>query len=303
MATGYYDLNGVYRYGESDPIALMSDFMNLGQASNSAAISNDRARISFLEQSVEQASTFVASSQASRDSYWGIPATATARLALQNKGARTVRTDLGVTQQYFAATTDGGTNSGGRQIAGWYMINNMGQQMIPTTVTAVTGTASANYEGEVSYTGCTAVYIQGCFTDQFRNYTIRITNNSATVAAAALFRWVSGSTAVTTGYYTQGLKAGPAATLTNWNYNVPATEHLMCNIDPGYNSGTYVATVSAFNPKASNPSYSIVEAYSATSSFVLQHSGAAHDSTSRDGFYIGVNAGNMTGTVTVYGWN
>jgi len=104
MATGYYDANGIWRYGEGDSIALFSDLLNLGQASNSAAVSSDRSRISFLEQSVEQSSTFVASSQAARDSYWGVPSTSAQELALQNKGARTVRTGSQITLTRISST-------------------------------------------------------------------------------------------------------------------------------------------------------------------------------------------------------
>ena len=304
MATGYYDANGIWRYGESDSIALFSDLLNLGQASNSAAISSDRSRISFLEQSVEQASTFVASSQAARDSYWGIPANATARLELQNKGARTVRTDLGVTQQYFAATTDGGSNPGGREVAGWFMVNNMGQQMIPTSVTAVSGTISANAEGEVSYTSCTAFYVSGVFTNQFRNYTIKINNNLASTGTV-LLRWANGGTASASGYFTNGLRAGGGVSLNNWNTGFNVTEHVLCTTDNGYNSGQFAGKIEAFDPKSSNSTYALAAFHSvqAGAGFAMFESGSAQATTQYNGFYIGITAGNMTGNVTVYGWN
>ena len=64
----------------------------------------------------------VAASQAARDTHWGIPSTAPARLALQALGAITVRTDTGNTERYYANATDGGTNPGGKPTAGWYNI-------------------------------------------------------------------------------------------------------------------------------------------------------------------------------------
>lgn len=64
----------------------------------------------------------VASSSAARNAHWGTPANATQRLALQNLGAITVRTDLGWTEQYFAGLTDGGSNPAGVAVAGWYPI-------------------------------------------------------------------------------------------------------------------------------------------------------------------------------------
>lgn len=68
----------------------------------------------------------VAASSTARDSHWGTPTTSTARLALQGLGATTIRTDLGIVQQYFANLTDGGTNPGGRTTAGWYQVSASG---------------------------------------------------------------------------------------------------------------------------------------------------------------------------------
>ncbi len=62
-----------------------------------------------------------APSAAARDQYWGVPATEADRLTLQAKGAQTVRTDLGTTEQYFA-TYDATTNPVGRTPAGWYRV-------------------------------------------------------------------------------------------------------------------------------------------------------------------------------------
>ena len=65
---------------------------------------------------------YVAASSAARDTYWGTPATAAARRALQDLAAVTIRTDAGWTEQYFAGPTDGGANPGGAPVAGWYPV-------------------------------------------------------------------------------------------------------------------------------------------------------------------------------------
>lgn len=49
MATGAYDSNGIWQYGEGDNIALFSDLLNKSAASVSSAFTADRARISTLE--------------------------------------------------------------------------------------------------------------------------------------------------------------------------------------------------------------------------------------------------------------
>lgn len=49
MATGAYDSNGIWQYGESDNIALFSDLLNKSAASVSTAFTSDRARLATLE--------------------------------------------------------------------------------------------------------------------------------------------------------------------------------------------------------------------------------------------------------------
>ena len=49
MATGAYDANGIWQYGEDDNIALFSDLLNLATESTSDAFTDDRARIATLE--------------------------------------------------------------------------------------------------------------------------------------------------------------------------------------------------------------------------------------------------------------
>ena len=49
MATGAYDANGIWQYGEGDNIALFSDLLNKSAASVSSAFTADRSRIATLE--------------------------------------------------------------------------------------------------------------------------------------------------------------------------------------------------------------------------------------------------------------
>lgn len=49
MATGSYDANGIWQYGEDDNIALFSTTLNKLAASASSAFTSDRSRISTLE--------------------------------------------------------------------------------------------------------------------------------------------------------------------------------------------------------------------------------------------------------------
>lgn len=68
---------------------------------------------------LDQLPTRVAASAAERDAIWGAPTSAAARLALQNKGATTIRLDTGITERYYAQY-DAATNPAGALAPGWY---------------------------------------------------------------------------------------------------------------------------------------------------------------------------------------
>lgn len=107
MAT--YDGNNIRRYQSTDLIApggKPEDIFNNLASDISNAITNLLA------------ANFVAGSSTARDSYWGVPTNSTTQRALQDRGAHTVRTDLGWTERYFA-TWNGSTNPGGAAVAGW----------------------------------------------------------------------------------------------------------------------------------------------------------------------------------------
>jgi hypothetical protein len=139
MATGALDTNGVWNYGEDDSIALFSDLLNLGMESTSAAFTTDRARLSTIESNLEVTTTLVSSSATARNARWGTPTTSAAQLTLQNLGARTVRTDLGFTEQYFA-TYNASSNIGGTLVPGWYPV----QGQLPFTALSKSDSQNAS---------------------------------------------------------------------------------------------------------------------------------------------------------------
>ena len=272
MAAGTYDANGIYQYGESDPIALFSDLLNLGQESTSDAFTDDRARIAFLEQSVEQASTFIASSSAARDSYWGVPSTSTQQLALQNKGARTVRTDTGYVEQYFAVYNSS-TNPGGRDSAGWYITNRQNHWLqIPlkaANVTLTGGSGTFNSMGEIYFgSGTTKVNLKDTFVNsRFNHYKIVVTEMNSSTAQPVEMRLSSSGTESTTTYAYGGYFAtsysGPGAETTASdkfragyvnpaNYNMTEIDiyfpnkSLQTNVRISYTGGTASGIVAGF---------------------------------------------------------
>ena len=103
------DARGIWHYSESDDISPFSDFMNLGMESVSNALSGVVASVGTTSQ---------------RDALHGVPTTAAARRALQEKTVTWSNTDQGKgwEERYFASFTDGGTNYNGVIVAGWYPV-------------------------------------------------------------------------------------------------------------------------------------------------------------------------------------
>jgi hypothetical protein len=110
----------------------------------------------------QPAPVMVAATLAARDAYWGVPANVTEQRALHNRGALTIRTDLGYTQIYLAAKAadfPGGTGG----TAGWYPYagRTPGGLALRTATTLTVGTASyldisSNTYWSTSVTGATA---------------------------------------------------------------------------------------------------------------------------------------------------
>lgn len=150
---GYFDAEGVWRFGEADTETLFSDMLNIGQEATSDQFVIDRARMTSIEGALAVRS-FVASSSGARDTHWGTPADATARLALQNLAATTIRTDTGITERYYAGLTDGGSNPFGRAVAGWYPVESqwISWTAAPTNFTIGTG-GSASFKQRYKYIG------------------------------------------------------------------------------------------------------------------------------------------------------
>jgi hypothetical protein len=148
---GFFDAEGVWQYGETDNIGtLFSDFMNVAPQSISTQFVADRSRLTTLETAVDNPTVFVASSEAARNAHWGTPTTGSTQLALQNLGATTIRTDLGITERYFANYS--GSNTGGARVAGWYPVGNEAAFMGKATRSAVSGTSYAPGASGFAYT-------------------------------------------------------------------------------------------------------------------------------------------------------
>lgn len=141
-----------------------------------------------------------AGTAAQRDTYWGVPATATARVALSVLGARWFNTDNGIMQTYYAQTGDAGALPYlVRQVGGWYGTANGGSriQVVPKSV-AGTG-MSINAFGTVVMAAATgSIQMDQLFSPEYDDYEFEWdvdTSTSAFAVAAQIRTGVSGSEA------------------------------------------------------------------------------------------------------------
>ena len=146
------------------------------------------------------ANVHVALSDPARDAYYGTPATAATRRALQDSGALCIRPDLGGTQRYYAGPTDGGANPGGRSSAGWYREDGGPVAMVPTAAAVGGGTATIGHAGVVTLNLVTgSLSLSNLFDPAFRQHIVEwdFTHTSTSVPN---LRLRSGSTDAATNY-------------------------------------------------------------------------------------------------------
>ena len=306
MATGSPDTNGIWKYGEDDNIALVSDLLNLGTTSTSTAFTADRARLATVEAGLETSTTFVAASATARDAKWGAPTTVAARVLLQNKGARTIRTDLGIIEQYFAVYNSS-TNPGGRTTAGWYT-NTRETGLVPiyaTTVTVAGGTGVKDAMGNVSFTTATSIRLDGLFTATYQNYRVVIpyqhTGTSGQIAARMA---TAGTITSDLNYTRQGFAVSNAATAPAAWYGAAEV-----NLGLGYSGNiagvnNQLLTIDISSPQANGrTTFQWVSNGLATTYATVSAAGYYNTSASHDGLYLNVTAGTITGTIFAYGYN
>jgi hypothetical protein len=302
MATGSLDTNGVWNYGEDDNIALFSDLLNLGTTSTSDAFTSDRARLSTVESNLEATSTFVAASQTARDSHWGIPADTTAELLLQNLGARTVRTDTGYTEQFFA-TYNAASNPGGRTPSAWYPVPKSSGlvPMLPTSATFVTGSGSVDDLGRTSFTSVTNFSISGAFTNDFSNYLLQLDGVLSGANANLTFQFTFGSNLAASPYYSwAGLKANRSSL--SVNSGVAQTSANFGNASLKGGAGYLII----MNPKNGSLNTTFTTRFGGVDNaenYYSDTSGVYLEGRPMDGIKLSVSGGTFTGNVQVFGYN
>jgi hypothetical protein len=235
----------------------------------------------------------VVANQSERDAQYPTP----------GQGMRVYRTDLGVTQTYYGLF-NASTNPGGRDVAGWYNTEkSVGLVPIqPSTVTAATGSATANSLGVISFSSASAVSLNGVFSSEYKNYSI-IFDYTASSIHAFRMRLRSATNDSTTSYYQAGrfsnvLGGSGDASVNNLSFfELGSSDANALNL-----SGGKIELRNVFRnfwTQGHQDFTGVVAAQIANLSSNLIHA----INTQYDGFTIYPSSGNITGTIQVFGYN
>jgi hypothetical protein len=175
--------------------------------------------------------------------------------------------------------------------------------VIPSSIIPVSGTATVNSVGQVTYSGCTVVELRNVFTSAYTNYEVVIAGTK-TGTSGTHYTWARLATdsAVQTGNYQAGFNAiesGFTATTNVYeSTNVPFVYSAQTN-------NPYATNMTVYNPAAA-----IVTTFRHTSmgyapGNARQHSagGGVHlVASSYSSIQLGVTGGVLNGTIQVYGY-
>jgi hypothetical protein len=172
--------------------------------------------------------------------------------------------------------------------------------MTPTSVDVTGTSATINSDGSVSFSAVTELRLNGVFTSDYDNYMItwRGTSSASTGVFARLsVGGVDNSTA--SSYTRQILNAdGTSISAARASYNSFASPIVSAGVQ---RAGS---TVYLFGPYLAQPTaLRSVNAFDESSAFIAERAITHNQSISYDGINIYPGTANMTGLLTVFGFN
>ena len=172
--------------------------------------------------------------------------------------------------------------------------------LAPTSVSVSSGSAAITADKAVTFSGATAVSLNGIFSSTYKNYRI-IINATTNVATTVLIRLRNGTTDATAAAYNQAGFSSNSSGLVA--FNATALAYLILfDTYAGIESGS---TLDMYNPQtaqqttATGLSVGVPGGTVRSTSHNLYHSTGA----SYDGFtFLTNNANTLSGTIKVYGY-
>ena len=178
--------------------------------------------------------------------------------------------------------------------------------IVPTSVTVGSGTGSVDVNGLVTFTAASSVSLNNVFSSAYRDYRMVVEVPTATNSASAIgLRYRTGTADNSSNTYFQYQAMNRLNGAVNTNSGGPNTFYSLSTISTQTNSFTswsgdimmpYVTT-------GQTVANGLGMGSDATSSFQIISSVLFNSTTSFDGITLLSNAGTITGTVKIYGYN
>lgn len=172
--------------------------------------------------------------------------------------------------------------------------------IVPTSVAVGSGTGTANAAGQVTFTGASSVSLNGVFTSTYDNYKILFQGSCSIAADLAVRMRLSGTDNTTSNYQHQQVVG--SSTTVSGSRATNGTSARIGEIYPTTSISTF--SVDFFNPAIAVPTSFFTNAglQSNTSIAISIEHNAHNVATAFDGLTFIPSSGNLTGTLSVYGY-
>jgi hypothetical protein len=180
----------------------------------------------------------------------------------------------------------------------------------PTSIVATGGTGSISSNGAVTFTTCTAISLNGVFSNTYDNYKVVIsgvTQNSSAALWDTNIRLRSSDIDASGNNYTFQMSRvyGEAGTGVNAQYGATATYWYLGSQNTGAGATDGFFSLEFCNPflsKSTELLFSVINFQSDTNR-IYKAGGATHSVTSPyDGFTFYPSGGTLSGTMRIYGY-
>lgn len=209
-------------------------------------------------------------------------------IASPSEGMTTYLADSNTIETYSGTTWE-------RQTGGLIPVN-------PTTITAVSGTATTNGIGKVTFSNCTKIQIDGVFSAKFTHYKLVLSVSSSAANSMIQFRFMeSGSENSSANYYIQNVVATGTSISTYRQAGISGLNDFSYGVS-GNPSTTEANIYNPFTPvKPQVMSRTARDLYNGAE--IMETHGGINLTNSFTGISIISNTSNITGKAIVYGWN
>jgi len=172
--------------------------------------------------------------------------------------------------------------------------------IVPPTVAVSGGTATANTLGTVSFTGATSISLNNVFTSNFASY--RLVINLTAVSTSTTLAWrlrAGGTDNVGSVYYTGGLFARISALTGTFSVNGGTSGSVT------WVNGQAMAVFDLVNPALAvkTSGYSVAMGSDGSSLLGINAGQSHYVDAAYDGITLLPVTGNITGSITCYGYN